>query len=163
MSDRVFKLPGAAWDLTITEDALRHMYAHRQTGRNSKEAGGQLFCPNPHEVHVVVQKATGPYRSDKSGYARFELDPKRANDDRTAHFAQGLHCVGLWHSHDQANPRPSPTDRSAAANHLRATMGELTGFLLLTLGSGGEPPPLSVFVSSNSEEWLELQEVDSSS
>ena len=75
-----------------------HFRNHRQLRWWHREAGGQLFArfalPD-----IVIEKATGPRRSDWR--TRYSYRPNRRAEQREirAHHAQGLHFVGDWHSH----------------------------------------------------------------
>ncbi len=161
MSDRTFELPNSRGALHFTTEVLKHMYTHAQTRWCHKEAGGQLFSSAPEMKEVVIGVVTGPHRVDRRGRHSFHPDNKAADQDREQLFSEGYHAVGLWHTHPEATPHPSKTDRDTAFNYLEAFNGDLEGFLLVTLGNKGSPLNMSVCLASviPKKQWIELHEL----
>lgn len=157
---RTFRLPNDAGEVVFSESALGHMYECAQRRLYSKEAGGQLFSPNPHHGAVSITHATGPYRQDKRSRTKFIMEEGQANIDRYAHFQQGRHAVGLWHTHPETTPRPSTQDEQTTRLYLKSFEGSMDGFLLVIIGNSGFPPSMSVWLASTNSfnSWIELKE-----
>jgi integrative and conjugative element protein (TIGR02256 family) len=100
--------------ILIEQDVLERIRSYRQLRNSDTEAGGILlgYRRLPH-IHVV--EATTPFRGDRR--SRYEFDRR---DPRHAQHAlqrwqasRGLiDCVGEWHTHPEAHPRPSSLDSS---------------------------------------------------
>lgn len=161
MNERRFILPENRGKVVFTVGVLQHIYAHAQISFWSKEAGGQLFSHTPELAQVNISLATGPYPQDKRSRWHFDPDVNKATDDRHSQFAQGLHSVGLWHTHPEATPTPSASDRVTTQQYLDVFQGEMDSFLLVILGNKGKPPNLAVWIATISKEksWLRLDEL----
>jgi len=161
MTNREFELPAEKGVISFRKDVLLHMYSHCQRHKWSKEAGGQLFSPDPTDSVVEITHSTGPYKTDQRSRHSFNPDVSISNHDRTEHFKNGLHAVGLWHTHPENFPIPSYLDRRTTEAYLNATNGELEYFMLVILGNSGNPPNLSLWLTSNNNEnqWIELNEL----
>jgi integrative and conjugative element protein (TIGR02256 family) len=160
MLERVFQLPEGQGVIVFAAEVLNHMYSYAQTSFWSKEAGGQLFSPNPTQSSVNICLATGPHQEDKRSMWNFSPDVNKATEDRIEQFSQGLHAVGLWHTHPEASPKPSSTDRITTQKYLDAFQGDMEAFLLTIVGNKGLPPKLSVWIAQTSKSlaWTELTE-----
>lgn len=135
------------------------MYKHAQVKRYDCEAGGQIFSMSISERVVIIDGITGPYCSDKRDRTHWKPDKKRLVADRQSMFSTGFHVVGIWHTHPEAKPRPSCTDKETCESHLALLDNAYTGFLMLTLGNGGVPLNLSVYLSTRpSYTWQQLEE-----
>lgn len=157
---RRFELPFNRGVIAFSENALHHMYQHAQTNWFSKESGGQLFSSSPEGDFIDVNKATGPHFEDKRTRTRFNPCTKKANRDRIRLFQQGLHPIGLWHTHPEAIPMPSGYDRSTTFEYLEAFEGDMDGFLLVILGNTGNPLNITVWVALEGPKrgWYEVRE-----
>ncbi|MES3041164.1 MAG: Mov34/MPN/PAD-1 family protein [Pseudomonadota bacterium] len=166
MHERRFQLPQELGGTIIfTIAVLTHMYRHAQVRFWQREAGGQLFSANPHEGNVVLSLATGPYLEDRRSRCGFTPNIQRVRLDVQQNFANGLHSVGLWHTHPEACPSPSPTDRETAHAYLAGHSTDMNGFLLVTLGNHGSPPSLSVYLADrrHGDGWVRLEELAATS
>lgn len=161
MHERRFFLPDGRGTVVFASEVLVHMYYHAQVRFYHKEAGGQLFSATPHEAEVLVKLVTGPYPEDRRSRHSFEADRQRANVDAHKQFSDGLHVVGLWHTHPESFPSPSFQDRKTGIEFLRLNRANLTGFLLVTLGNRGNPLHMSVYLADglSHTNWLALEEV----
>lgn len=161
MDKVVFLLPSGRGRITLTQPVLAHIYRHAQLRFWQSEAGGQLFSANPHEYDVIVDTVTGPHPEDRRSRHGWIPDPGAANQDRDRMYQAERYPVGLWHSHPEAIPSPSGTDKQTAFEFLRTLDQAMTGFLLLTLGNTGDPPAVSMWLASSSEriEWQALTRV----
>ena len=162
MSKRIFVLPNERGTVCFEESVLEHMYNHVQNRCWSKEAGGQIFSPNPHEEYVKINVATGPYRQDKKSRYSFIPNKQKAEQDRKMQFELDNHAIGIWHTHAEARPTPSKKDITTTVSYLNASAGLINVFLLAILGNKGNPKNLAIWASlKNNEEicCMELSEV----
>ncbi len=144
-SDIRFALPGASWDLCLAAPALSILDAHAQSTPSAREAVGQLFSRDLTQRSVVVERAT-VLPTLSSRFASLVFDPKVAAAERQRLFGEGLHCVGIWHSHPEPIPSPSRTDRELMRNHSLAVRGQLTGMVFAIVGTSPFPNGLTVMV-----------------
>lgn len=49
-------------------------------------------------------------------------------------FDDGLHCIGLWHTHPQLDPKPSPDDLALAADYALASKAQMAGVVFVIIG-----------------------------
>lgn len=160
MSDRSFLLPENLGRVVFKPDVLQHMYSQIQSNYWSREAGGQLFSPNPHELEVLITSASGSNSLDIRRRHGFNPNVAQAMLDREDQFSAGRHAVGLWHTHPEAIPFPSIADQKTAQNYLAAFEGIMTGFLLVILGNQGMPPNMAVWMAiSHGARWMEIPEI----
>lgn len=163
MSERRFQLPENKGIVVFSINVLRHIYAYAQTSLWDREAGGQLFSVTPEQALVPISLATGPYRQDRRTRWGFNPDICKATEDRSQLYSKGLHAVGLWHTHPEAQPTPSGCDRITTKEYLEAFKGDMEGFLLAILGNKGSPRNLTVWMAwtSPTKPWLQLPEIAS--
>ena len=145
-----FQLPDAAWRLCITEDVLRLLWSHAQRGLFSRESVGQLYARELTGDEVVVARATR-LTPAWSSWARVRFDVGQAMRERQKLFHAGWHCVGFWHTHPEANPRPSTEDRAMAQEHARAAMAETNGLVFAILGTQELPAGLRVWLHDGAD------------
>lgn len=150
--DATCRLEGADWTLTFKAATLRQIGAHAQMQRASVESVGQLYCRDLTAGTIVIEHATVLPRS-RAGYASVQLIPEVAAKERVELFKDGLHCVGIWHSHPEAYPRPSQTDSILAADHAIAASTHLNGLLFAILGTRQVPDGLSVWAHDGVQFW----------
>lgn len=157
--DRYFQFPETTALLVIKHNVLEHLYKHAQIRSSDWESGGQIFSRNISDGIVVVSEITGPYSSDQRDRTHWKPNIKQLVTDRQTMFSNGLHVVGLWHTHPEAKPHPSLTDRDTCESHLKLLDKAYAGFLMLTLGNCGTPLNLSVCLSKRSNyTWQQLTE-----
>lgn len=147
--DAICCLDGADWTLAFAAAALREIGAHAQTKPLSKESVGQLYCQDLTAGSIVIELATTLPQSHAS-YSSVQFNRDAAAAERAELFNDGWHCVGLWHSHPEAYPRPSSTDALLAADHARAAATHLNGLLFAILGTRPVPDGLAVWVHDGS-------------
>ena len=89
-------------------------------------------------------------------------------EERTANFADGLHFVGLWHTHPEPIPVPSELDRQLAADHAAAAADLLTGIVFVIVGNVGGVEGVRVWIQearskhpSGRARLLQLRRTDS--
>jgi proteasome lid subunit RPN8/RPN11 len=150
--DAICRLDGADWTFTFKAAALREIGAHAQTWPLSKESMGQLYCRDLTAGSLVIERATTLPRS-RASFASVHFNTEAAAAEREELFKDGLHCVGLWHSHPEQFPRPSSTDVLLAADHARAAATHLNGLLFAIIGTRPVPDGLSVWVHDGTKFW----------
>jgi hypothetical protein len=154
-STSTYQLPGALWYLRFTAMALRTLHAHVQRKLCSRESVGQLYSRDLTTDCIVIEEAT-VLTPKWSARARVQFDPRRAAAERDKKFERGLHCVGLWHTHPEALPIPSPDDKVLAREHALSAKGQLTGLVFAIVGTQPIPAGLRVWVDDG--EALHLAE-----
>jgi proteasome lid subunit RPN8/RPN11 len=133
-----FILPGASWILQFSEQAASFMNSHRQKRWHQPEAVGQLFSPDLTCPTIRISEATVLTRV-KASRASVTFDPDEAAEQRTLKLRDGLHCVGIWHTHPEITPKPSGTDERLAADHASAARSVLNGLCFVIVGTGISP------------------------
>lgn len=148
----IYRIPGAAWSLTLPTEAVMRLTSYAQRRWWSKESVGQLYSADLTGGVVQVDGVT-KLRSNSSSHTGVWLDIPAANDERVKFFNQGLHCLGFWHSHPQKVPEPSQDDIAMAADHARASKEVFSGIVFIIVGT--EPPPdgLGVWVHDGTTLW----------
>lgn len=144
-STLTYQLPEALWRLQFSVGALRTMRAHVQRKPGSRESVGQLYSRDLTSDCILVEEAT-VLTPTWTAWARVQFDPRRAATERAKKFESGLHCVGLWHTHPEALPDPSPDDKVLARDHALSAKGQLTGLVFAIVGTRPMPAGLRVWV-----------------
>jgi hypothetical protein len=141
-----YRLQGAAWTLAIPDDVAVFLLPYVQRRRLSRESVGQLYTRDLTTREVVVEQATLLTRVN-AAWGRVSFDVKQAIAEREAMFGQGYHCLGLWHSHPEQIPHPSPRDLALLKNHAAAaTTQDYTGIVFAILGTRPLPQGLGIWV-----------------
>ncbi len=155
--DASCRVAGATWVLTFTGEVLQLIGAHTQRTRFSKESVGQLYCRDLTTTNIVVGHATALPRT-RAFFSGVHFNPVVAMEERASLFQSGWHCIGLWHSHPESNPRPSATDTALAEDHAKAAATHLNGLVFAILGTQSLPGGLSVWLHDGDRflkaEWL---------
>lgn len=154
------RIAGAGWSLTFSLEVLQTIGSHVQETWRSKESVGQLYSRDLTPSNIVVGHSTTLPRI-RAHYSGVQFDPKVAASERAMLFRDGWHCIGLWHSHPEAHPHPSPTDSVLAKDHARAAASHLNGLVFAILGTQPLPSGLSVWLHDGerflSAEWAHPQ------
>lgn len=142
-----FRLEGANWVLEFSPAATAVMYANAQTKSSSAESVGQLYTRDLTTSTVLIEHASllKPRRASRG---RVQFDPKTAYVERTALFKQGLHCVGIWHTHPEPYPSPSGEDKVLARDYAVAAKPALTGIVFVIVGTLPPPDAFKVWVDN---------------
>ena len=137
--------------LTLSYGVLAHFRNHRQDAPSVAESGGQLLA-RLGSGHIEIERATGPRRSDRS--SRYSFRPNRRAERREIRyfFRRGFHYVGDWHTHPQAYPRPSGSDKDSIREEFELSRHELPYFVLVIVGSA--PLPQGLFVCTVGHEGI---------
>ena len=140
-----FQLDDASWCLDFSAAASRVMYAHAQVGRGSHESVGQLYTRDLTQATVCIDHATW-MKPKLASWARVRFDPKKALVERVALFEQGLHCVGIWHTHPEPCPTPSGEDKTLARDYANSAKSQLDGIVFVIVGTLAHPSAYNVWV-----------------
>jgi integrative and conjugative element protein (TIGR02256 family) len=140
-NDLLYGLGGPRPRLVLRKNVLRRFEQHRQLSACSMEAGGQLFARFAVNA-IIIEKATGPYRSDQRSRSWFVPDRAREQRDIGQAFRNGLHFIGNWHTHPQGFPSPSTVDIKNTAERFTLSKHTLTAFLLAVVGNAPFPQGL---------------------
>jgi proteasome lid subunit RPN8/RPN11 len=144
------RLPQATWSLEFSGDALQTFDKHVQRRAWSKETVGQLFTRSLVSDCIAIDVAT-VLKPKRAAWARVQFDTNRAMAEREAMFEQGLHCVGLWHTHPEPVPHPSSDDRQLAREHALAAQPQLAGLVFAIVGTKMLPQGLRVWIDDGAE------------
>jgi len=160
MMYRIFMFPGLDRYVLFETRALEHIYAHAQRRFWHKEAGGEIFSADPNSSNLVVAAAAGPNPEDCRSRSFFNPDRQSTTRNREQMMNQGLHAVGLWHTHPEAKPSPSHLDQETTETYLRSFEDERERYLMVILGNRAYPLALSVWSaeSRGANSWVELIE-----
>lgn len=148
----VYRIPGAVWTLELPADAVRVLQSHTQHRWRSSEAAGQLFSTAPGQSNVRVDAVT-KLPTKAASRTGLRLDIPAVITERQQLFAQGLHCLGLWHSHPQSRPSPSPDDTRLAEEHARAGWAAYAGLVFIIVGTAPAPDGIGVWVHDGTTLW----------
>jgi proteasome lid subunit RPN8/RPN11 len=145
-----FELEEAKWKLEFAVEAIRIMLSHAQTGVKNRESVGQLYTRDLTADTVLVELATRlPPRA--ASWSRVQFDPTKAFEERQQLFNQGLHCIGLWHTHPEPHPNPSGEDRQLSRNYANAASHQVQGIVFVIVGTKPHPNGFRVWIDDGVE------------
>lgn len=150
-----FFLSGADWDLRFSERVISVLSRHAQRHWFQRESVGQLFSSDLSNQKILIDTAT-VLRPKRSAWANVTFDFEDAQAQRETLFREGMHCVGLWHTHPEANPSPSGTDARLAADHAKAARPVLNGLVFAIVGT--QPFPTGWYVGVHDGRELHVTE-----
>jgi integrative and conjugative element protein (TIGR02256 family) len=139
----LYLLPNDQGSLRIVPEVLAHLFAHRQHRLWRREAGGQLFAAII-ENRIDVVEATGPRHSDRRCLFSYEPDRAAERAEIKERYERHLHFVGDWHTHRELRPTPSHTDLESMRDMVTQSDHELSGFVLVVVGTEQLPAGLHV-------------------
>lgn len=140
-----YQVSGSNWKLQFAPQVTSLLLNHAQTGRNTKESVGQLYTTDLTKSVVYVEHATC-LAPKLASWSRVKFDTKKALSEREYLFEQGLHCVGIWHTHPESIPTPSGEDRRLSRDYARAAIPHLEGIVFVIIGSLALPDGFRVWV-----------------
>jgi proteasome lid subunit RPN8/RPN11 len=129
-----FALLEAQWSLSFAPEVVATLESHRQHRWYKPESVGQLFSRDltQAQIHVATATLLKPSRSSRFSVT---LNIEQAAEQRSILLADGLHCIGLWHTHPESKPQPSSIDARLAADHALAARAVLNGLCFVIVGS----------------------------
>lgn len=133
-----FAIPGASWKLQFSKEAATFINSHRQKSWVQRETVGQLFSSDLTGPVISISEATVLTRV-KASRTSVTFDPDEVANERNTKFGQGLYCVGIWHTHPEAVPAPSRTDKRLAGDHALAAKSVLNGLCFVIVGTAPSP------------------------
>ena len=157
MNQQAYILPNGS-KIEFSANVIQHFKENVQLPQNkkSREAGGQLFSPNPNEAYVYINTITGPNISDKRSKYSWKPDTNIMSSDRDNFFKDGMFVVGLWHTHPERYPQSSSQDKVTCLKHLNLLDQSYQGILLITVGY----EDISVeYLEKITNQWHKLNEV----
>lgn len=130
--------------IAFTDAVLAHMAMYRQNRFWRREAGGQLFSRLDRDNVCLVERVTGPRRSDTRARRLYLPDRISEQAEIVTMFNEGFHFIGDWHTHPEPAPRPSTTDLHSINDCVRRSKHGFTGFFLVIVGTMPVPEGLHV-------------------
>lgn len=160
MKNRIFFYPGFERYILFTSEVLSHMYSYAQNLASKAEAGGEIYSPMLDTHGLTVTGVEGPNPEDSRGRYHFNPDVRKTTFNRLFNFENGLHVIGLWHTHPEAKPHPSEQDFKTGQHYLKAFNGDRCCYFMVILGNSGNPLNMTVWSISggNNFKWVELKE-----
>lgn len=145
-----FQLDAANWCLEFSPAATGVMLSRAQMSPKSRESVGQLYTRDLTQTTVCVELAT--WLAPKiASWGRVQFDPKKALAERRVMFDQGFHCVGVWHTHPEANPSPSGEDKTLARDYANSANAQLSGIVFVIVGTLSYPSGFNVWVDDGND------------
>jgi integrative and conjugative element protein (TIGR02256 family) len=136
--------------LIVLPHVLQTILGFQQTSINSREGGGMLLAAITDKI-VTVEKATVPGREDKRHRFSFWPSLRRQQKIIDKQFDKDLHFIGEWHTHPETNPTPSMLDIQSMSKCFSQSKHQLTGLVMLILGTGQTIESLWVSLHTASE------------
>ena len=145
-----YPLGDAEQAISLSDDVLAHLQAHRQLRFWQREAGGLLFA-RFQDGSVFVDRATGPRRTDRRwrhGYWPDRVAEQREIDQM---HTLDLHFVGTWHTHPEDEPTPSGVDMRSMRDIFSKSLHSLNAFVMTIVGRATTDAGLYVAVWDGAE------------
>lgn len=128
----------------MSRRVLQTFELHRQSSVSDLEAGGVLLArfelPN-----VIIEEVTAPSLKDRRSRLAFVADQASRRRAVSRAYKKGLHFIGEWHTHPQADPTPSACDLRSMNDLFVKSLHELN--LLVMVIVGARTPELSLWIS----------------
>jgi integrative and conjugative element protein (TIGR02256 family) len=133
--------------LILTQPVLERFSEHRQRRWWQREAGGQLFARFD-GTDIFVVEATPPGRYDIRSRFSFQPNRRREQSEILERHERGLHFIGDWHTHPEAEPHPSSVDAKSMHDLVTQSQHQLNGFIMIIVGTRDVPDGLCVALFS---------------
>lgn len=150
-----FCLAGADWEIRFSEQVIAVLSSHAQRRWYQRESVGQLYASDLTGRIILVDAAT-VLRPKKSAWTSVTFDIDEVQAQRETLLRERMHCIGLWHTHPEANPSPSGTDVRLAADHAQSAKSVLNGLVFVIVGS--RPFPMGWFIGVHDGDRLHVPE-----
>lgn len=139
--------------LTLSDEVMQHVLAHRQFSASATEAGGQLFGTVDGD-DVVVSLATGPYSSDERSRYKYRSNPRAAADCIKLQESKGLAYLGEWHTHAERCAKPSYEDIATMSGLSKKSTLSAGAAMLLIVGTSPMGLYLGTFEKDRFRSWV---------
>ena len=138
------------YTVRVSHGAVREMraWARRsaRTAGSSVETGGLIFGEMNEAASVVwITDVDGPPPDSDASDSHFTcgiLGTRASAEVKHRRFRGSAECLGSWHTHPRAGPRPSPTDLSTVTQLLDGTKSSRRTLILLILSGDPDGDPL---------------------
>jgi integrative and conjugative element protein (TIGR02256 family) len=135
--------------ILLEQEALAHVYRHRQKFAKDSEGGGQLFG-TINEALVTVVCATGPYPGDERTRDRYRSNQAAAQEAIKTQSKKGFLYLGEWHTHAETPPAASGLDDHAMSQLLISSKLNSNSLILLIVGQSSGPEGIALMTISSS-------------
>ena len=138
------------YTVRVSHQAVREMraWARRstRTADPSVETGGLIFGEMNDAASVVwITDVDGPPPDSHASDIHFTcgiLGTRESAEVKHRRFRGSAECLGSWHTHPRAGPRPSPIDLSTVTQLLNGTESSRRTLVLLILSGDPDGDPL---------------------
>ncbi|WP_410511763.1 Mov34/MPN/PAD-1 family protein [Paenibacillus sp. BR2-3] len=123
-------------EVIINEEVLRIFESYRQVRKDQHESGG-ILLGRVYMDRIVIEHVSEPSETDRSGRCFFERDVKTAQQivDKNWEESGGqIIYLGEWHTHPEAVPHPSLTDRKLISSMIRDSRMEIDFLFIVIIG-----------------------------
>ena len=125
--------------LKITGNVIEIMFSFSQLSRQDLEAGGMLIGHHPiGSDNIILDRLTTPQPADRRSRNHFHRDQaahQHLLDMQWQLSGETRTYVGEWHSHPEARPRPSCTDRKSWTKAVKETKFHGPGLIFIIVGT----------------------------
>lgn len=144
MSEISYHLSGESWRLQFTPDVISILSADAQVSPDAPESVGQLYSRDLTRPILLVERAT-KLPTSMASRTKVKFDPKQAFEERKQLFKDGLHCVGIWHTHPEPYASPSGEDKVLARDYAQSARVQVPGIVFAIVGTVPYPHGLRVW------------------
>jgi len=131
---KVYRSGETGQSIEIAPGVMVVFERNQQTTSSAPEAGGLLFARiSPNAIQIV--SATEPTKSDIRSRFLFRSSRQKAKIFIEQKFKEGLHFVGEWHTHPEADPTPSRIDIVSMAEAFSRSKHQLDHFIMIIVGN----------------------------
>ncbi|GBK65872.1 hypothetical protein PbDSM24746_58760 [Paenibacillus macerans] len=123
--------------LMFTQEVMGIMHSYRQISKGLPESGGILLGRIYTDNRIIIDQISVPGKGDKSGRFFFERDVKRAQEIASGAWEKSdgeVRYLGEWHTHPEAIPKPSPTDRKLIIGMIQDSILDQEFLFLVIVG-----------------------------
>lgn len=123
---------------SLSQDLIRRLFIWNQRCPHSKEAGGLILGFVDSDTNgLLAEELTTPGQGDKRSRTSFFRSKRHQREAELWNLetdGKGTQ-LGLWHTHPEANPKPSGIDLHDCENVLKNGKFACNGLLYLIVGT----------------------------